>query len=325
MGGNQFTEERAEGHKKSNFCKRAIQGDGSSQIRQVNRLCISEPDSRSSPINKRSIETMNREKYEANRQMLKMMVRARDDFQDMRTRMDNRLGVKADGSAQQVEDRNVDGGPAQDALIAVADTARDQETALLKSMGKLLKTFPIYTEFLASVKGCGPASAGWIISSYDIYKADTVSKLWQFTGLNPGMVPGKKRVEGKEKGEYTIVATDQMVRGDKLTPGFVAPFNKRLRAAVVGVMADSFIKCKSEYARYYYEYKARLEQEQNKVGGNDEAKSWCDESKGHRDRAAKRYMIKMFLKDLYVQWRTLHGLPVRVPYAEEYLGKKHSA
>jgi hypothetical protein len=35
-------------------------------------------------------------------------------------------------------------------------------------------------------------------------------------------------------------------------------------------------------------------------------------------------MIKQFLKDLYVHWRTLEGLPVRQPYAEEYLGKVHS-
>jgi hypothetical protein len=36
-------------------------------------------------------------------------------------------------------------------------------------------------------------------------------------------------------------------------------------------------------------------------------------------------MVKMFIKDLYAVWRPLHGLDVRVPYAEEYLGKKHAA
>ena len=46
---------------------------------------------------------------------------------------------------------------------------------------------------------------------------------------------------------------------------------------------------------------------------------------GHIDRMSKRYMIKMFLQDLYVAWRTLEGLSVRKPYAEEYLDKKHEA
>lgn len=270
-----------------------------------------------------------RETYESNRSVLRTLVRTRDDFLHLRIQLHNRAGVKADGSAQQLvgeeTQRSARIAAACDTLTGVADTSQEKAEELLKQIGKVLKEFPIYTEFLAKVKGVGDASAGWIISAYDIYRADTVSKMWQFTGVNPGMVQGKKRIEGKAKGEFTIVTTDQMVRGDKLTAGFVSPFNTRLRAAMVGVLADSFIKCKSEYAVYYYQYKARLEQSARKVGGNDDAKSWSEVSKGHRDRAAKRYMIKMFLKDLYVQWRTLHGLPTRMPYAEEYLGKKHSA
>jgi hypothetical protein len=35
-------------------------------------------------------------------------------------------------------------------------------------------------------------------------------------------------------------------------------------------------------------------------------------------------MIKMFVKDLYVAWRTIEGLEVRKPYQEEYLGKVHN-
>lgn len=38
---------------------------------------------------------------------------------------------------------------------------------------------------------------------------------------------------------------------------------------------------------------------------------------------AIRYMIKMFLKDLWVAWRTLEGLPVTPDYAEAKLGMKH--
>lgn len=48
-------------------------------------------------------------------------------------------------------------------------------------------------------------------------------------------------------------------------------------------------------------------------------------SKEHRHKDAMRYMIKMFLMDLWVAWRTMEGLEVRAPYAEEYLGKVHHA
>lgn len=45
----------------------------------------------------------------------------------------------------------------------------------------------------------------------------------------------------------------------------------------------------------------------------------------HRHVAALRYCAKQFLAELYKQWRTIEGLPVRVPYAEEYLGRVHHA
>ena len=203
-----------------------------------------------------------------------------------------------------------------------------------------LKEFPIFTEWLSKVKGIGTIAAGWIIGEFNIYKADTVSKMWQYAGLNPGLVRGKKRIEiskykekdgtiigefhsPKGKVESYLVLTDQMIRGDKATPGFVLPYNKNLRTALVGVMGTGFVKAQNHYCmEIYYPYKTRLEQEENKIDGTD--KAWKDVSKGHRDHAAIRKMVKEFLKDLYVEWRTLEGLPVRESYQEEYLGHKPS-
>ena len=39
--------------------------------------------------------------------------------------------------------------------------------------------------------------------------------------------------------------------------------------------------------------------------------------------AARRFMIKHFIQDLYANWRKIQGLSVRKPYEEEYLGKIH--
>lgn len=38
-----------------------------------------------------------------------------------------------------------------------------------------------------------------------------------------------------------------------------------------------------------------------------------------------RYMVKMFLRDLYVAWRTLENLPIAETYQEAKLGKHHKA
>ncbi len=275
---------------------------------------------------------------------LRIYVRTREDFQAMRKSMDNRLGLTATGTHQKLKQERFFAVEDLENFNLIFQEAKRNEVAMEKMLRRALKRFPFYLNWLSQVKGIGEIAAGWILGEFDITKADTVSKLWQYAGLNPGLVPGQKRVLAEkykpEMGEQVKVIrdekgndiayhirTNQLVRGDKATEGFILPFNKNLRTSLVGVLAPGFIKCQSPYAlKYYYPYKARLEQEQNRVssiGNRDEGKPWQEVSKGHRDNAAKRYMIKMFLKDLYVAWRTHEGLPVRVPYAEEYLGIVH--
>lgn len=261
---------------------------------------------------------------------VRLLVRAREDFQGQRKRMDNRMGRKADGTDQEIAERVIRPDDAQ-LFEGISDAARDQEKDIEKKLKTILKRFPIYTEWLLSVKGVGTIAAAQIIGNIDIHKATTVSKIWQYCGLNPGMVEGKKRVENKD-GTFKLVPTGKQIRGDKLTAGFVAPFNKNMRTALCGVLADGFIKAQAPYAlEYYYPYKERLANsdqvttEIRKAGAKPEQIAWKDAKLGHRDRAAKRKMIKAFLTDLYKAWRTLEGLEVRAPYQEQYLGHKHAS
>lgn len=277
----------------------------------------------------------------AEREKIRAMVRTLYDYQDMRLRTAGRLRLKADDSYQTEENQSVPVMVDREipALVDIKDETREIENRLAKAIKKEIESLPIWEAFFDGVKGCGPLMAAACIAEFDIERATTVSKMWQFAGLNPGEVRAKKiekvtkktdtskaiRTFENAKGEKCmIVESEIMVRGDRLTPGCVAPYNSWLRTKLVGVLAGCMIKCQSSYALdFYYPYKARLEQEQNCITGTD--KKWAEESKGHRDMAAKRYMIKQFLKDLYVAWRTLEGLPVREPYQVEYLGKRHSA
>lgn len=268
---------------------------------------------------------------------LRILVKAREDFQAMRKRMDNRIGRKADGTDQDVDERTFIAEDLE-SFVDIADEARNQEKEIQKKLNKVLKRFDIYNEWLVDVKGVGTISAAHIIGEFDIYKGKTVSKLWQYAGLNPSKIRGKKRVNTKNPETYeprnnvwkvlrryeesVLVLTDERIRGDQLTKGFVSPYNKGLKTALMGVLASGFIKAQAPYALdYYYPYKERLEQREDKVMHNGEKTPWKDVSKGHRDMAAKRYMIKMFLKDLYAVWRGLEGLDVREPYKEQYLYK----
>ena len=280
---------------------------------------------------------------DADRLSVRMLVRAREDFQSQRKRMDNRLGRKADGEDQKVEQREFlpEDMPH---FVKISDASRTQEKEIEKALKKVLKRFPIYTEWLTEVKGVGTIAAATIIAEFDIHIATTVSKMWQYAGVNPGMMPGKKRVECKDPAkyapkdgivvrradDYVIVQTTELIRGDRMTAGFIAPFNKRLRTALCGVLADGFIKAQAPYALdHYYPYKERLANSDRVIsevrkGGKEQEIAWKDVKPGHRDRAAKRKMIKAFLQDLYNVWRPLEGLTVREPYCEEFLGKRHA-
>jgi hypothetical protein len=84
----------------------------------------------------------------------------------------------------------------------------------------------------------------------------------------------------------------------------------------MGVLASSFLRVgENPYGTIYANYKHRLEHHEKHK----------EKSKGHRHNMAMRYMIKRFLCDLYVHWRTLEGLPVSLEYHEGKLGHKHAA
>ena len=228
-----------------------------------------------------------------NREVIRTIVRTLYDFQDLRIRLAGRLRKKANDEDMDMPPDSDEINIEDDALPIVKQTWEEMkkwETKLKKVLEDELKEIPVYEEFLKNVKGVGPMMAGVILSEYDITKASTVSNLWSFTGLAPGK--------------------DKLVKGQRST------YNTWLRTKMCGVLASSFLRSNSPIRVYYDNMKKRLE---NKEGWKEEKKP------GHRHRAAIRYMIKMFLKDLYVAWRTLEGLPVREPYQDEYLGHKHSA
>lgn len=186
------------------------------------------------------------------------------------------------------------------------EKSEDFHFGRLKSV---LKEFPIYTEFLESVKGVGPAIAGIIIGEIDIHEATYVSSLWKYCGLDVAS-DGKGRSRRKEHlREYEY--TDK--EGETQTKMGIT-FNPFLKTKLIGVLGSAFLRAgESKYSKSYYDYKKRLENH----------KVHSEKSKGHRHNMAVRYMVKLFLMDLYVEWRQIEGLEVAPPYHEAKLGMVH--
>ena len=230
------------------------------------------------------------------RNAIKTLTRTFYDYQRERLALDGRLGMTKDGKAKK-------GAPERDETMLVTllhrrDTVYEMEQDLAKDLAAEVHKHPLWKGFLSEVKGCGESIAAVIISEFDIEIATTVSKLWAFSGLAPGK--------------------DRKVKGQK------CPYNQFLRAKLCGVLGSSFLKCGSPYREYYDNMKHRLEADD----WGTPSKNPTDKKRpkaGHQHKAANRYMVKMFLRDLYIAWRTLEGLEVRPPYQEEYLKHKHAS
>jgi len=211
------------------------------------------------------------------------------------------------------------------------------EKQALKQTSQILKGIPIYTKWLKNQKGCGPTMSGVLLSEIDIHKADTASALWRFCGLAVDSSTGK---------------------AERRTKGQKSHFSPWLKSKILHVLGDCLIKANSPWRAHYDNYKHRKENtiletcmgcngtgkatvEDDEAAPDPETKkkqtkkikcpncsgtggpaSWgCN--KAHRHNAAMRNMVKMFLLELWTEWRTLESLPVTESYSVAVLGRKH--
>jgi hypothetical protein len=196
------------------------------------------------------------------------------------------------------------------------DKAEGEQFGRLRSV---LDEVPTYIAFLSKVRGIGPAMAGVIVSEFDITKAKYPSSLWAYAGLDVASdgAGRSKRKEHLVKREYTD-RNGEVLERDGIT------YNPWLKTKLMGVLAPSFLRSASPYAQYYRDYRHRIETDPKRTMITKAARTSGSEwSKLRVHMAAERAMIKRFLADLYVAWRTLEGLPVAPPYSEAKQGHIH--
>jgi len=195
-------------------------------------------------------------------------------------------------------------------LVAQYCELEKQENTLFYRLQYVLEDFPVYNNFLKNVKGIGNAMAGVIISEIDITKATYPSSLWAYAGLDVSQGTGRSR-KAEHLREYEYITSDGEVKKKK---GIT--FNPFLKTKLIGVLGSSFLRAgENKYSVIYYNYKTRLENHEKHK----------EKTKGHRHNMAIRYMIKQFLLDLHIEWRTLEGLSVSKSYHEDKLEHKHAA
>lgn len=170
---------------------------------------------------------------------------------------------------------------------------------VVRAMEKELARYPVWTEWLAHVRGVGAATGGrilGILARKGIAAFTTPAKLWAYAGLHV--------VDG---------------RAPRRVCGEVAPWNAELKSLVVQILLDSFIRCRTPVYRDLYD--AEKERQKARVYAPGElARLGYGYSEGdtrlrggHAERRARRKVAKIFLLHLWLVWRALEGLPLQKP------------
>jgi hypothetical protein len=205
-----------------------------------------------------------------------------------------------------------------------------EERRQFAKLEALLEPFAIYRDWLKDVTGVGPAMAGVLLAYFDPAKARHVSSFWKYAGLDTGPDGAGRSRRAEHLVERTYTAKD----GTEKTRMSVT-YEPFLKTKLTGVLAGCFMRAGAQPWRSIYDdYKHRLETDpaREKVtiaewkkrhkAGEDVSKLWPP---GRLNNAAKRYMVKMFLVELWTRWRTLEGLPVTEPYAVAKQGRRPHA
>lgn len=174
----------------------------------------------------------------------------------------------------------------------------------------LVKQHPLWDAFFSKVNGCGPLMSAVCIAYLDPYKARHCSSFWRYCGLD--VRPDSNGIDKGVGKWYTEVRPYQEKGTGEIKEKRSLTYNPFVKSKLVEVLVGCFIKLgdKSEYGIIYRDYRRRMEQR------DPDLKPIV-----HHRRAA-RYATKMFLRDLWVAWRTLEGLEVTEPYEVAKLGMK---
>ena len=190
------------------------------------------------------------------------------------------------------------------ALVQSYERLVDAEAGLNRAVTVYVKQHPMWGLFFEGVKGCGPMMAAVCIAYLDPYQARHCSSFWKYCGLDV-VTNDKGEQVGRQKYHTVMVEyTDKATRS--------ITYNPFVKTKLLGVLAGSFLKAGADtkYAKIYYDYKNRITQRD------------ADISPIVAHRRASRYAVKMFLRDLWVAWRTYEGLEVSEPYEVAKLGMK---
>lgn len=212
-----------------------------------------------------------------------------------------------------------------------------EEKTHLKEIGEYLTNFPVWNMYLKNVPGIGPSLAGMMLSYVDIIKADTISKLYGYFGVDTVEDPDDPNIRhGRSNHTIHLIDRDYIDKNGNLQTKKSLKYNKKLKTKISGVMPGVLIQSNPHYRKIYSDYRFRLTQQSErftpdrvvfamkngkiKLDKNDKAIVRPEFPPARLTAMAHRYMVKMFLKNMWLSWRKIEGLPITISWEEKKLG-----
>lgn len=193
------------------------------------------------------------------------------------------------------------------ALVEKYLQLKSAEDGMAKVVAAEVQSHPMWAAFFEGVKGCGPIMAAICLSYLDPYKARHASSFWKYCGLD--VVWDEDRQEMRGNGRWYTELREYTAKDGTTKERNSLTYNPFVKSKVVEVLVGSFLKAGDNYySRIYRDYRNRRAQ--------------MGDSPIIQHRRAARYCAKMFLRDMWVVWRELEGLPVSEPYEVAKLGNK---
>lgn len=184
------------------------------------------------------------------------------------------------------------------------------EQRMIDICSREVKKHPLWNRFFDGVRGCGPLMAAVCIAYLDPYKARWPSSFWKYCGLD--VIVDENGSHGRTNHDFVMV--EYINKAGELAEKKSLGYNPVVKTKLVGVLGSSFLRAGKEgkYAKIYYDYKNRI---MNRPDCQDLRPVVIH-------KRSVRYAVKMFLKDLWYEWRELEGLPVGEDYATAKLGMR---
>lgn len=192
--------------------------------------------------------------------------------------------------------------------------AQIQEQEQSKVIKYMVEQHPLWDRYLKHVKGCGHISAGFLISHLDVHKARHPSSFWKYSGLDVVLNQESGKWEGRSQRKAHCIIRKYISREGTEESKLSITYNKDVKSKLLFVVGRGLIMSNGPYRKIYDDYRHRL----------DLRPDLESSSKLHKFNMARRYVVKIFLKDLWVAWRELEGYEWEEDYYTKFIaGRGH--